>query len=151
MSNPQNVEIARRIFAEVISQGSAAAADELLAEEFSMNDGGRTPPGREGFKLAMRALREAFPDWTSTPVDLISEGDKVAGRWTVRGTHSGAFMGIPPTGKKIEMQEAGVMRFENGRLVEIWRVADELALLQQLGVISPPAAPQGPAPEQKAG
>ncbi len=133
-------EIARRILEQVISTGDVRLADELIAEAFVIHDG-RTPPGREGFKQALTALRAAFPDWTSTPVDLVAHGDRVAGRWTVRGTHSGPFMGLPATGKQITMNEAGVMRFERGQLVEIWRVADELSLLQQLGVLPPLPGP----------
>jgi predicted ester cyclase len=82
-------------------------------------------------------VREAFPDWTSAPIELVVEGDKVAARWVVRGTHRGPFLGFAPTGRAIEMAECGILRFEGGQLVELNRVADELSLLRQLGAPAP--------------
>lgn len=127
--------IATRIFDEVISRGDRALAEQLIAPSYVDHRGG--PQGREGFLLGLKAIRAAFPDWTSTVEDMVVEGDRVAARWTVRGTHRGPFMGMPATNRAITMQEAGILRFENGQLAEIWRVADELSLLRQLGVLPP--------------
>lgn len=135
---PDLRRLALRVFSELISGGDLALADELIAPGYVDHRGG--PPGREGFKVGLAMVRAAFPDWTSIPADLVVEGDRVAGRWTVTGTHEGDFMGIPATGRSITMAEAGVLRFEDGRLVELWRVADELALLRQLGVLPTPTA-----------
>lgn len=131
-------QLARRVFSEIISGGDLALADHLIGSDYVDHRGG--PPGREGFKMGLQMVRAAFPDWTSTPDDMVVEGDRVAARWTVRGTHQGDFMGIPATGREITMAEAGILRFEDGRLVELWRVADELALLRQLGVLPSPDA-----------
>lgn len=139
--SPSNADlrvIATRIFQEIISGGDLALADALIAPDYVDHRGG--PPGREGFKLGLSMVRAAFPDWTSAPQDLIVEGDRVAGRWVVTGTHQGEFMGIPATGAAISMAEAGVLRFQDGQLTELWRVADELALLRQLGVLPSPQA-----------
>ncbi len=124
---------ARAVFA-LISTGDLARVEELVAPDYVDHRGG--PPGREGFVLGLGMIRAAFPDWTSTPDDLVVEGDRVGARWTVRGTHRGDFMGLPATGRAVEMREAGILRFQDGRLVELWRVADELALLRQLGVVA---------------
>ena len=131
-------QLAQRVFSEIITGGDLALADELIAPDYVDHRGG--PPGREGFKMGLAMVRAAFPDWSSVPQDLLVEGDKVAGRWTVTGTHRADFMGIPATGQAITMAEAGILRFEGGQLVELWRVADELALLRQLGVIPTPVA-----------
>lgn len=131
--------LALRVFSEIISGGDLALADALIAPDYVDHRGG--PPGREGFKLGLQMIRAAFPDWSSTPEDMVVEGDRVAARWTVRGTHLGDFMGIPATGRAITMAEAGILRFEGGQLVELWRVADELGLLRQLGVLPTPQAP----------
>jgi predicted ester cyclase len=136
-----NKRVVERVFAEVISRGDLALADELIDPGLVQHDP-RQPPGLEGFKLGLMAVREAFPDWTSTLDDVVCEGDKVAARWTVRGTHRGAFFGVPPTGKSITMREAGILRVQGEKLVEVWRVADELALLQQIGAL-PGAGGQG--------
>jgi steroid delta-isomerase-like uncharacterized protein len=92
------------------------------------------------------ALRDAFPDVHITIEDQVAEGDRVVTRWTARGTHTGAFQGIPPTGKRGSMTGIDINRFADGKVVECWTNADDLGLLQQLGVIPTPeiagAAPQ---------
>jgi predicted ester cyclase len=135
MPADSNQAIVRRIFAEVISQGDLTLADALIADEFVNHDPRGPQQGRDAFKQGLFAVREAFPDWESTLDDLVGDGDKIGARWTVRGTHQGSFLGIAPTGRRITMQEAGLLRLQDGMLVEIWRVADELALLQQLGAL----------------
>lgn len=126
-----------RVFDELISRGATDLADELIADGYVDHRGG--PPGRATFVGGLMAIRAAFPDWTSHIDDIVVEGDRVAARWTVRGTHQGPFMGLPATGREAVMQECGILRFDaDGRLAEIWRVADELSFLRQLGAI--PAA-----------
>lgn len=131
--SPDLRAVAARIFHDLISKGEIALAEQLIAPDYIDHRGG--PQGRAGFVLGLQMVRAAFPDWTSTPEDLVVEGDRVAGRWTVTGTHQGEFMGIPATGARITMAEAGVLRFQDGQLAEIWRVVDELSLLRQLGVL----------------
>jgi predicted ester cyclase len=137
----QNKTIVQRIFAEVISKGDLALADAIIAADLVDHDP-RQAPGLAGFKHGLVAVREAFPDWTSTIDALVCEGDLLGARWTVRGTHKAPFFGVPPTGRTVTMREAGMFRVAGGKLVEVWRVADELALLRQLGVLpAPPGAP----------
>jgi steroid delta-isomerase-like uncharacterized protein len=138
----QNKIIVRRIFDEVISGGDIALAEQLIADDF-VNHDGRPPPGRDGFKQGLMAIRAAFPDWRSSIDDMVAEGDKIAARWTVTGTQRGPYMGLPPTGRQIVMREAGFLRIEGGKLVEIWRVADELTMLRELGAL-PPIGPPPP-------
>lgn len=122
----------RRIFEDLISRGDLALADDLIGTDYTDHRG---PPGRAGFVMGLQMIRGAFPDWTSTVEVAIVEGDLVAALWTVRGTHRGEFMGIPATGTAVEMQECGFLTFRDGQLVELRRVADELSLMRQLGVI----------------
>ena len=97
-SRPDDLrQVALRVFSEIITGGDLALADVLIAPDYVDHRGG--PPGRDGFKLGLQMIRAAFPDWSSTPEDMVVEGDKVAARWTVRGTHQGDFMGIPATGR----------------------------------------------------
>jgi predicted ester cyclase len=77
----------------------------------------------------------AFPDVTSTIEDMVAEGDRVAFRVTHRGTHKGDFMGIAPTGNKIEMTNTAIFRIAGGKCAECWATMDELRLMQQLGAI----------------
>ena len=64
--------------------------------------------------------------------------DKAAVRWTLRGTHEGEWLGIPPTGRRFEIPGMYMIRIQNGKIVEEWRNADRLAMLQQLGVVPAP-------------
>jgi predicted ester cyclase len=92
----------------------------------------------EGLKSFNVAFRAAFPDWHSTFEELVAEGDRVAERWTGRGTHRGELWGIPPTGKRVEGPGSVFYRISGGKIVEFRGQFDIMGLMQQLGVISPP-------------
>jgi predicted ester cyclase len=79
--------------------------------------------------------RTAFPDLQFTIEDHIAEGNKVATRVTLRGTHSGRYLDIAPTGKKITVSGMTISHVVDGKIVEIWITRDDLGLLQQLGVV----------------
>jgi len=78
----------------------------------------------------------AFPDVSFSVEDMVAEGDNVAIRAIGRGTHTGPYRGMPPTGKKVEVTMIGIGRFTNGKMAEVWRIVDRLGMMQQLGVIS---------------
>jgi predicted ester cyclase len=80
----------------------------------------------------------AFPDLKVTSDFQVAEGDKVVMRWTGTGTHTGELMGIPATGKRIEMTGIGIQRIAGGRIVEEWVESDQMGMMQQLGVVPPP-------------
>jgi predicted ester cyclase len=83
-------------------------------------------------------IRAAFPDIHETIEDMLAEGDRVVTRSTWRGTHQGAFLGIAPTGKQVSVTGIDISRVASGKFVEHWQAADNLGLLQQLGVIPVP-------------
>ncbi len=83
-------------------------------------------------------LRTAFPDLHFTIEELVAEGDTVAGRLTMSGTHQGPLMGIPPTGRSVRQDHMHFVRFRDGKAIEHWGVRDELGMMQQLGVITLP-------------
>lgn len=97
------------------------------------------PPGVEGFKQFYQLFFAAFPDAHIDVEDMIGEGDQVAARYTIRGTHQGAFMNLAPTGTPVAVRGATVLRFDNGKCVERWQYFDEMSLLQQLGALPPPS------------
>ena len=138
MSTEDNKANSRRFYEEVWNQGNLATADELNAANFV--DDSLQPPihGLESLKQFVMMYRTAFPDTHLTVEDQIAEGDKVVTRWTGRGTHQGAFMGIPPTGKRVTVTGINIVRFENGKAVEGWSNFDALGMLQQLGVVPVP-------------
>ena len=117
----------------------SALADEKMATDYVLHPVmGEDIHGIKELKENLKALYEAFPDFYRTIDDIIVEGDKVAVRSTVTCTHTGAFMGIPPTNKKITYWGIEINRFSGGKLVEGWIRTDTLGLMQQLGVIPMP-------------
>jgi len=83
-------------------------------------------------------FRTAFPDVRFTVEDQIADGDLLANRFTVRGTHQGEFMGIPPTGKQATVSGIDMIRVRDGKVVEHWVQMDQMGLMQQLGLMPSP-------------
>lgn len=127
---------------ELINAGDIDAFGELLTADFVEHQGGPGyPPTKEGTLDFFRDLLVAFPDWHMAVQDLIAGGDKTVARVRISGTQSGAFIGIPATGRSTEVELIDIMRFDAAGLVcEHWGVADMLSLMQQLGVV-PAGAP----------
>jgi len=138
MSAEENKAIFRRFIEEVWNQGNLTVADELFAPDAFTPSAPQLPPGPEGVKTIATLWRTAFPDFQMTIEDLIAEEDKVAARFTERGTHQGEFMGIAPTGRQMSVTEIGILRMVDGKVTESWYEVDMLSLMQQLGVIPPP-------------
>jgi steroid delta-isomerase-like uncharacterized protein len=139
MSTETNKAVVRRWF-EAFSSGDVAAVDDLYAADV-VDHSPAVPnqaPGREGIKQIVTFFRAAYPDLAFTVEDLIADGDKVASRWTARGTNTGAFMGMPPTGKQVTIPGILIVRVAGGKMVESWVNFDALGMMQQLGVIPPP-------------
>ena len=95
--------------------------------------------GAEGVRQQFDGFRQAFPDFAATVLQQVAEGDLVVTRKVFRGTHRGELMGIPPTGRAVEIHVIDIIRLQDGRIVEHWGVVDRLGLLQQLGAIPEPS------------
>jgi steroid delta-isomerase-like uncharacterized protein len=131
-------ELARRWFSEVMSEGKTEVVDELCSQDFvDHNPLPGTSPDLAGIKDFVAQIRAAFPDLQMTADDLIVEGDRLAVRSTMRGTHEGDFMGIAASGKKVEVSNFDFVRFENDQAAEHWGAIDTGALMEQLGVAPP--------------
>jgi steroid delta-isomerase-like uncharacterized protein len=132
--------LARRYFEEVWNQGKVDVLDELLAPDYINHtpSAGRPPKGPDGLKPIVLAIRRAFPDLHFTIEDVIVTPEAVAIRTTMTGTHEGDLFGIPPTHRKVSVMQLQIERIKNGRIVEHWRVTDELSLMRQLGVVPQP-------------
>ena len=89
-------------------------------------------------KRLFAEFRSAFPDWREEIVELVAEGNTVAGRFRCSGTHRGEFLGEPPTGKRMEVEEVFFLRVEDGRVVDFWALEDSLSRMRQLGLIPSP-------------
>jgi predicted ester cyclase len=92
----------------------------------------------DGLKGFASAFRGSFPDWHSTFEELVAEGDRVAERWTGRGTHRGELQGIPPTGKRVEVPGSVFYRIVEGKIVEFRGQLDMMGMMQQLGAMPSP-------------
>jgi steroid delta-isomerase-like uncharacterized protein len=142
MPNHDNKAIVSRYYDEVLNQRKVDVLDEIAAEDYVEHDPfPGQGNGRADLKARVAALHNGFNPLRFTVEDLIAEGDKVVARWTNAGTHSGGFMGIPPTSMPFAITGIDIHIVRNGRLAEHWHVVDQLAMLLQLGVITLPGAP----------
>jgi predicted ester cyclase len=138
-STEANMATNRRFYEEVINQKRLAVVDEVAGANYDSHSfPPGFPPGREGLKAFISAFHTAFPDGHLSVDHMIASGDTVATRLTFRGTHTGDFMGIPPTGKKVTVPALDMARYADGKLVEHWGGPDQMSLMQQLGVIPAP-------------
>jgi len=138
----KNKALAARIPLEAFNQGKLEVIDEVIADN-SVDHSSRppgTPPGKEGLKLLVKGLRNAFPDFKIT-IDLqVAEGDLVVHHVTTTGTMKGEFAGMPPSGKAATWEAIHITRVKDDKIVEHWAVQDQLGMLQQLGFIPTPEA-----------
>jgi steroid delta-isomerase-like uncharacterized protein len=124
-----------------INQGDIDGFAALLADDFvEHEETPGFPPTKEGVREFFRMYRAAFPDLHMDAEDVLASGDKTVARVRATGTHRGELMGIPPTGKHVDVQLIDIMKFDDGGSVrEHWGVIDTMSMMQQLGV-----APAGP-------
>ena len=136
-----NSTIVRRFVEEVINQGKMDSAREFVwedvVEQVPLPGQG---PGLEGLKDILTAMRTAFPDIDFSVKEQISDGDKVVSRFEWTGTHRGAFLGVPPTGRHVRVWGIVIDRLVEGRIKDTRIIMDTLGLMMQLGALpSPPA------------
>jgi steroid delta-isomerase-like uncharacterized protein len=138
-----------RLIDEVINPGDIDRADVLIAPDYIEHNtpSGQTVEGLAGFKQAAAQIRTAFPDFQATIEDALADDDKIAFRLRMRGTHRGAFAGVPPTGKEVDYGAIGFVRVADGKIAERWLQVDATGLLRQLGSNVVPQPPQSPRPE----
>jgi steroid delta-isomerase-like uncharacterized protein len=131
---------------EVFRTGNIALLDPLLAPDMVDHTPASGPiMGREPGKQLIGSFARAFPDTTLTVDLMVAEGDTVAAFVSYRSTHTGPFVGHPPTEKQVRVTGMDIMRYRDGQVIELWSQFDDLGLLQQLGIILPPEDPQSSA------
>ena len=130
--------LVHRWFEEVWNQGREETVDELLAADavaHGLGEGATSSRGPEEFKIFLRNMRTALPDAHVEVLDTVVEGDKVAVRLLLTGTHLGDGLGVPPSGRAVSVPAITVARLSNGQMVEGWNSWDQLGFLQQIGAI----------------
>ena len=133
MSVEENKALVRREQAELWNHtGDLDAAAELFA-----------PDRVEDAKQEAANVRRGFPDLESTIEDLIAERDKVVAHWRAQATHQGEYMGISPSGNRVDFRGISIYRIEGGKIAESWGVSEDLALMRQIGAIPEPGQEAG--------
>jgi steroid delta-isomerase-like uncharacterized protein len=121
---------------QLISAGDIDGFGRLMSDDFVEHE--EVPglaPTKEGVLDFFRDYLVAFPDLRMEVLDLVASGDKAVARVKATGTQDGEFMGMPPSGRSVEVELIDIMRFDDGLVVEHWGVMDMLAMLQQLGAV----------------
>ncbi len=128
-------------FFEEHSKGKSAAMDvidELFSANIVYHGGSEEIRGIKDYKNSTSESYNTFPDLHFNIDDMIVEGNKVAVRFTFTGTNKGEFMGRPSSNKKIKAWGIVIYQVVDGKIVEAWEIADNLSMMQQLGVIPAP-------------
>ena len=123
-------------FVTMLNEHDPNLVDRFVARDY-INHNVFVGDGREANRRFWAAFFTALPDLTASMEDLVISGDRVAGRFAYRGTPTGEFLGIPATGRKVEMRSIDIWRVEDGMLVEHWDELNTLQLLQQMGLLPP--------------
>jgi steroid delta-isomerase-like uncharacterized protein len=132
-NDPQsNKAVVRRFIDEVFVGGRTDAVDELLSDDFTAHTFGAMEPGRAGIRAAMARVAQGLSDEAMRIDDMVAEGDRVAVRLTSAATQTGTFMGMPPSGRRYEIEEIHWFRLRDGQIAEHWHQADFLGMQRQL-------------------
>jgi predicted ester cyclase len=123
----KNKDMVRRLVKAINTGDEDEAVEELF-----------TPRMARRVKRLFAEFRSAFPDWHEEIVELVAEGEMVAGRFKCAGTHRGEFLGEAPTGKRMEVEEVFFFRAEDGKFVDFWALEDSMGRMRQLGLIPSP-------------
>ena len=135
-----NKALVQRLYDEVAGQGNIDLIDELVDENMIEHEEfPGVEPNREGVKAVFRLFRSAFPDLRFEALQSVEEGDLVCVMARITGTHREEFMGMPATGKPIDVTAFDLLRIRDGRIVEHWGLTDSMTMMVQLGAIPGPA------------
>ena len=137
----ENKAVVLRYIEEVWNRHNLDAIDGLVSPDY-LNHAARTAEyQRSGARRAVQWLLSVFPDHRFEVEDAAADGETVALRGTMAGTHEGELEGIAPTGKRVVAQQSHWFRVVDGKLAEHWAVRDDLSMVQQLGLMPDPGQP----------
>jgi len=130
-----NKALVLRTHEEVWSNGNLDVIDELYATDYIGHWASGDDSDREVLKQIVAESKAVFPDKTEEVLRIVAEGDLVVSHFIVSGTFAGKIDGVQAEGKRISRPEIAIHRIVDGKIVEQWTVADQLTLMQQLGLI----------------
>jgi steroid delta-isomerase-like uncharacterized protein len=132
-----------QFYEEIVNGNAPERIEEFCTEDFVEHEEfPGIPNNRDGVRQFFEMMRAAFPDLHMTPESVVEEGDRVVARFRMTGTHQGEFMGVPATGRHVDVSGYDEVRIVDGRAIEHWGTLDAMTLMQQLGAI-PEGAPAG--------
>ena len=132
--NTNTARFLAETFVQMLNTHDADLVDAFIASDYR-NHNAFVDDGREANRQFWSAFFTALPDLTATMEDLVISGDRVVGRFVYRGTHRGEFMGIPASGRPVEMRSIDIWRVADGLFVEHWDELNTLEFFQQLGAL----------------
>ena len=135
MTTEQNKKIILRLFNEGMTERKFQVFDEYISDTFVNHGIPYAQPGPKGFKAIVQQFMQGFPDMKITVLEIIAEGETVATRGYLSGTHNGDFMGINASGKNVRIDYIDFWKLENGKCMENWVQMDTAGLMQQIGSI----------------
>lgn len=134
MSADDNKALLEAYLREVWGESNPEAAERFVAPNYKRHMSPTAPPLDPATQIErLKGILTAFPDVSIEADDIIADEHGVAFRSTMRGTHRGELLGIPPTGKTIEVSLVDFIRIDDGKFVEQWGGPDMFDLLKQLG------------------
>jgi len=133
MTIEENKKVARRVLEEIFPANDEEALAEVISEQCVNHEAPEgTPPGLRAITMFMHLLDQAFSDQRWQIEDVVAEGDKVVLRCTHSGVHTGAYFGVPATGRTFAYKQMHIIRVAEGKGVEHWAVRDDASLMRQL-------------------
>lgn len=135
MQNNLNKQLVESFVSEVWNKGNVKALGELTAENYTYTLNGQPARDREAMEQFLSSVHLAFPDWKVHIIDIIVEGGKAAVRWSGEVTHKGVFLGMKPTGRRINVTGINIYHIENCKISKEFELMDSLGMLQQLGAV----------------
>jgi steroid delta-isomerase-like uncharacterized protein len=136
MTRESNKRIMERFTSEFLPTGNVGLAEEFLSPDIVMHFGGQQQQGRDAYLAVVAANRDAFPDLVWTVDDMVADGDTVAIRYTMTGTHRGNFAGVAPTNRRVAAESMAFYRLAGGKIVEERAQLDMSGLLQQMSAVA---------------
>jgi steroid delta-isomerase-like uncharacterized protein len=132
----EQLKAQKRRYFDAFNAADLDAIDELFAREYVLHMAGSADVrGADTLKQMVATSLASLSEATLRVDDMVAEGDKVATRWTMTAIHSGNFMGVPATGRRLSMHGVIVDRFVDGKVVEAWEAFDMYGLMRQLGTL----------------
>jgi steroid delta-isomerase-like uncharacterized protein len=144
MSSAENEAVVRRFWTEVLDPdgGYIEGIEDVWADDLIWHGPHAlgTVQGKAAFEKVFTTILNGFPDLKVTPEKIVADDDEnlVATRYSWQGTHTGEFLGVPPTGRAVTVTGISIYRVANGKIVEEWFQQDMLGLLQQIGAVPAP-------------